>query len=182
MKYLLPCSACGKSIPVEVSQAGHRIHCTCGQALDVPTMRAIRQLPAERSDKPPLRRERTSSWSLLQRLLFVCGLTIATAGLVTAGFFLFARTRVDTSETAWDNIDQSHRAIESLNISDAWDLWMEVRDETIGPYNPPGFIIRRYYSAEWFRISMGGVIALIVGLVFMLSAFVLKPPRSRARN
>ena len=49
-KYLLPCD-CGKSVSIGASQAGQTVSCMCGQALDVPAMREIRQLePDEQSE------------------------------------------------------------------------------------------------------------------------------------
>ncbi|HEX4414510.1 MAG TPA: hypothetical protein VH107_12840 [Lacipirellulaceae bacterium] len=43
-EYLLPC-VCGKSVPVDVRQAGARVTCSCGTTLEVPTLRQIRHLP-----------------------------------------------------------------------------------------------------------------------------------------
>lgn len=42
-KYLLPCS-CGKSVPVETSQAGSDVVCQCGETLKVPSMLKIKKL------------------------------------------------------------------------------------------------------------------------------------------
>lgn len=41
--YLLPC-VCGKSVQVDVRQAGGEVQCTCGTRLDVPTLRELRHL------------------------------------------------------------------------------------------------------------------------------------------
>jgi hypothetical protein len=42
--YLLDCQ-CGQRLPVEIGQAGGRITCSCGKAVDVPTLRNLRHLP-----------------------------------------------------------------------------------------------------------------------------------------
>ena len=42
--YLLTCD-CGKTVPVEIGQAGGRVACSCGTQLDVPTLRQLRHLP-----------------------------------------------------------------------------------------------------------------------------------------
>ena len=48
--YLLPCS-CGNSVPVESHQAGGSVNCTCGQSLNVPSLRDLRELPTKASGK-----------------------------------------------------------------------------------------------------------------------------------
>ncbi len=45
-KYLLPCS-CGKTVPVETSQAGGEVRCDCGQVLKIPSLSNIKKLPLE---------------------------------------------------------------------------------------------------------------------------------------
>lgn len=44
--HLLTCS-CGKTVPVEIGQAGGRVTCSCGAQLDVPPLRQLRHLPRE---------------------------------------------------------------------------------------------------------------------------------------
>jgi hypothetical protein len=39
-------------MPVEVGQAGGQVVCACGTALDVPTLRQLRQLPLEQTQQP----------------------------------------------------------------------------------------------------------------------------------
>jgi hypothetical protein len=45
-RYLLSCQ-CGNQLSVEVGQAGERVTCRCGKALDVPPLRKLRHLPPE---------------------------------------------------------------------------------------------------------------------------------------
>lgn len=42
--YLLNCY-CGKTVPVELGQAGGQVGCSCGAQLDVPPLRKLRHLP-----------------------------------------------------------------------------------------------------------------------------------------
>jgi hypothetical protein len=182
MKYLLPCS-CGKSVAIEVSQAGQSVRCTCGNMVDVPTMRLIRQLPPAAASAAK-KRLRDRSWSLTQRLLFSGGLAILVGGLLTAGVFQMGRSGLKTTETTWDNLERAHQDIDSMTITQTWDLWTMARNDTIGPYNPPPFILHRLWSATWLRAVVGGMAAAVVGLVLMVSAFVIRPrakPRGRPK-
>ncbi|MGL6195868.1 MAG: hypothetical protein ACRC2T_13715 [Thermoguttaceae bacterium] len=43
-KYLLPCT-CGESVPIETTQAGQTVTCSCGLQLQVPTLLKIKKLP-----------------------------------------------------------------------------------------------------------------------------------------
>jgi hypothetical protein len=177
MKYLLPCS-CGKSVAVEVSLAGQTVRCACGNVLEVPAMRLIRQLPmadAATSNRPP----RDLSWSLPQGLLFAVGLALMVGGLATAAYFQLGRARLDTDEKPWDNIAQAHRTIDQMNIDQTWELWKIVRTERIGPYVPPAFVMYRYVSAYWLKNVISGMVVAVVGLVVMLSAFFA---RSKAKS
>lgn len=174
MKYLLPCS-CGKSVAVEVSQAGDRVPCDCGNVLNVPAMRLIRQLPAAPVTAPQKERLRDRSWSLMRRLLFAAGLVLVVGGLGTAAYFQFWRTRLITAESRWDNFEAELQNIDQMNIEQAWDLWMVIRTEAIGPYDPPGFVRGRYYFAYWFKIVIGALSAAVVGGFLMACAAVVGP-------
>jgi hypothetical protein len=173
MKYLLPCS-CGQTVPIEVSQAGSRVQCACGTALEVPAMRLIRQLPeASATAAPPTARRQ--SWSLTRRLFFALGLVIAVGGLGTAGFFQFVRTGLNTEEQQWDDVATVHRDIDQMDVNKTWELWKIVRAESIGPYRPPQFILLQFFSAAWLKAVIGGLTALTVGAAIVLSTILVKP-------
>jgi hypothetical protein len=48
-RYALSCS-CGQQISVGPAQAGDRVTCLCGKQLDVPTLRAMQELPPAETD------------------------------------------------------------------------------------------------------------------------------------
>jgi hypothetical protein len=180
MKYLLPCS-CGKSVAIETSQAGERVRCACGNMLDAPTMRLIRELPpavAETSRKSA--RDRT--WSLSQRLLFSGGLATLVTGLILAGIFQVGRSGLKTEEAPWDNLERAYQDIDQMTILQTWDLWQMARTDAIGPYNPPQFIWHRLWSATWLRTAVISLVVAAVGFVMMSSAFVIRPKARRPKR
>src|SRR5262249_12676509 len=69
--YLLPC-VCGKTVPVDVGQAGGQVVCTCGTRLDVPTLRQLRHLSQAPTEEP----ERGSAWGQRQGII-AAGLILA---------------------------------------------------------------------------------------------------------
>ena len=100
-------------------------------------------------------------------------------GLVTAAYFQLGRASLDTEEKPWDNIEQAHRDIDQMTIDQTWELWKRVRDEPIGPYVPPTFVVYRYVSAYWLKTVISSLVVAVVGLVAMLSAFFA---RSKAKS
>jgi hypothetical protein len=82
-KYLLPCS-CGNKTPVDVSQAGTRVRCTCGADLEVPTLRGLKRLAQavpEAAGKVAVGAE--SPWGARQRVAFI-GALLFVIGVATA--------------------------------------------------------------------------------------------------
>jgi hypothetical protein len=63
-EYLLPCT-CGKSVPVDVGQAGGQVVCTCGASLDVPTLRQLRHLQRA----PVVEVHQVSGWGQRQGII-----------------------------------------------------------------------------------------------------------------
>ena len=87
MKYLVPCPACGNKNPVELAQAGQAVVCTCGKSVDVPSIRALRQLEAVDDNVRPPR-----AWSKRQGLLFLGGTIAVIAGIAAAALFVLRPT------------------------------------------------------------------------------------------
>ena len=74
-EYLLPCH-CGQKLLVGPAQAGQSLPCSFGAMLDVPTLRALRQLEPSHPATP-----RNGSWGTREKLFFA-GLMILLLALV----------------------------------------------------------------------------------------------------
>ena len=72
-RYLLTCT-CGRTLPVEIGQAGGKLACACGATLDVPPLRNLRHLPVEPSREPP---RAASNWGARQRIITLASLFVA---------------------------------------------------------------------------------------------------------
>jgi hypothetical protein len=177
MRYLLPCS-CGQSVSVEFSQAGGQVRCACGKVLDVPSMRAIRQLePAAASPGRPARARR--SWSPIQGVLFAVGLLLMAGGLGHAGYLQIGRLGLPTQETDWDNLEVVMETMDSLTIDQTWEVWNIMRDAPIGPYSPPDFIMFRRVSAIWLRRIWISLAVAAGGFMLAACALVIGPRAKR---
>ena len=90
-KYLLPCS-CGRKLPVDLAQTGHRVRCACGVELEVPTLLGLRRLPqAEVCDQAQGAPGRP--WGASQRLV-LGGTVLILLGLILATWFFVTRPRI----------------------------------------------------------------------------------------
>ena len=115
-RYLLPCS-CGKSIAVSVSQAGDKVHCECGQELEVPTLRQLRELAPEQTDSTE-----SASWGFRQGVITL-GLILASLMAATSGWFYATQP---TPLQPFDASAWTEKVEEDLAVVDsplAWSLW-----------------------------------------------------------
>lgn len=178
-KYLLPCS-CGESILIELSQAGERIRCQCGNELEVPTMRHIRQLQRA-ADTGPVAKPR-KSWPMMYGLLFAVGLATTVAGLAVAGYYQWGRSQLQTEETQWDDVEAAARAIDKLPADVAFDEWRKLRDFGLGAQTPPEFVIHRHVSGIWLKIVWIGLGVAGIGLLIIAIAVALPRPKTRRQH
>jgi hypothetical protein len=144
-------------------------------------MRDLRNLPPapEQTGRP---RAQASSWTLAQRLLFAAGLAIAVYGLARAAYFEFGRANLDTREVAdWDaNLDTDLALLENMNLEEAWDLWLAVRDSDIGPFSPPQYVQARMLADFLKSVVFVSAVIGLFGLSLMGIAVIL--PRITGRG
>lgn len=120
--YLLTCQ-CGKQVPVEVGQAGERVTCSCGNELEVPTLRKLRHLPLAQpaaTTKPTA----ANKWNPKK-------------GFIAAALILAALLAAGAAWNRWkepfvpqfDSVGRTKAVREGLaqmKPVEAWTLWVEV--------------------------------------------------------
>ena len=172
-QYLLPCS-CGQAVRVNIHQAGETIVCQCGKTLQVPSMRKLRELkpaPPEESVGKAARH-----WSKREGIIFAAGLLVVFVGLGIAGYFQLGRLTLNTEESRYDNLDESLRRIDDMNVAELWDTWIGVRRLGMGPYSPPQFIVNRHVSGRWLTIIWGGLGLALIGMLICAVAVMMRKP------
>jgi hypothetical protein len=167
MKYLLPCEQCGEKQPIDASQAGEQLICTCGARLEVPSLRVIRGLETV-GDTAAARR---SGWNPLRGMLFALGLLIAAVSLGFAGVAAIAWLRTEVPEPPAENLEMALTMIDGLDASGSWDAWVDLRDNGLGPYRPPVSYLVLEAKNRMLRIVLAGLIAFAVGIVTAAAAF-----------
>jgi hypothetical protein len=167
--YLLTCD-CGKTVPVEVGQAGERVACECGAQLEVPTLRKLRHLPVARSELAPSR----GAWSASKGLV--------AAGLIVAGLLAIAAAWSWLTEPAVPKFDPDAqlRAVDmelaEITPSNAWLRWVTYYQ----PLARLGFsdlqypytaVIERQIAQRRFLQTMLLVIAGVCAAVALIALF-----------
>lgn len=120
-RYLLTCS-CGQATPVGPAQAGGTLQCSCGQTLNIPTLRGLRELPlADEANTA------TSDWSDLRGALFVGGVLIVLLGASLGGYFTYAASKIDTVDESTKLEARSIAAIDKLGVDEIYSIWKDVK-------------------------------------------------------
>mgnify|MGYP001826873688 CR=1 FL=1 len=172
-KYLLPCS-CGKSIHVDINQAGDTAPCECGKLLEVPSMRELRELQPVPDDKAF--QNKGKQWTKRESVVFAFGLVIIIIGLGIAGYFQIGRLGLDTTEVRYDNLEESLQKIDDMNVAEQWDTWLGVKKIGMGPHSTPQVVVNRYVASKWLLIIWGGIGLACKGMFFCAVAFAIRRP------
>lgn len=178
-KYRLPCT-CGQSVVVETTQAGETVSCQCGRTLEVPTLRALRQLEPAVEDGPA--RPTRDTWSIRQGILFGIGLVVLLAGAITAGLSYYQRSQVDTFMPSEEIIDQWVREVDQWPAERLWAFWVEVRDDKLPPVLSP-HMQRVSHARQLMRFTWSGIAVSVLGLIVVVSALLIgsRPKAGRSR-
>jgi len=100
MKYLLPCQSCNSRLPVETGQAGQTIRCSCGNIVEVPSIRGLRALEQVADERPA-----AATWTKRKGLLFL-GAAMSIGALAAAAAVLALRPTVNDDGGFMINVNE----------------------------------------------------------------------------
>jgi hypothetical protein len=200
MTYLLPCTGCQQSIPVEIAQAGETVRCDCGADVPVPTLGKLRRLPTVDSVVPGGQKiiAGSTSWNKSRgrffedkttafysepikrgRYIFALGFLVAAISAGTAVFYYASAARIELGDAHGDQLEMGEQLIDALTAEGAYEAWKMLRIQGIGEKTKPDYMIqeekREGYQAK-FRMALY-VFALGL-LVMAVGIFVIKPRSS----
>lgn len=178
MKYRLPCQRCGRALLIDVSQAGQQVGCDCGEALEVPSLRAIRALEPAAEVQATSRRR---SWDRGRGLLFAAGVVLAVLGSLIAGAAAtgWLASSPPLSPTPQD-IEAAVAVVDGLTAPQAWDLWSEMRSQGLGQYMEPPQSVYQAYLRHVRLVFLVGAVLLAAGIGAAATSLVL-PGRAGKR-
>ena len=160
-KYLLPCT-CGVETIIDQRQAGELVTCTCGRALEVPTLRGLANLEAAESPA-----EQRSTWGPKQGLAFI-GILLTVAALGFAAYAYVTRPKPDLSYV--------RRAMDISTPASSLAAWEVVRRGVdVGPTPMSVNFDRRLASSwRWIYVSLGSA---ALGVLIVVSSLLVETPR-----
>ncbi len=169
-RYLLTC-ACGRAISVASSQAGSTISCPdCGAAVDIPTIRGLRDLPIDEkpADRETVSTSSKSSWSLLLGLTAgICFLSLLIS-LGIGSYLGLQRIANPTPFTLEDELAYGDDMINSYQPSDLWDIWTFYRVEGLTIKKPSVYFeTKRLLEVRdrWIWVSFITSAVALVGFI-----------------
>ncbi len=174
MRYLLPCS-CGRKIPVSSTQAGETLTCECGQTLDAPKLRELRQLETAPDAEPAPRR---LAWSQTQGLLFMFGGLILVLVAVVVALALLQRSQLVTEQPQIipERMDEYLAEIDRNSPAENYEIWKtEVLEQGLTRPQDPDFVYHRRLAQVIDRVLIGAGVAAAIGVALIIAAFVVRP-------
>jgi hypothetical protein len=161
-KYLLPC-ACGNQIPVEPTDAGLNVTCSCGATIKVPNTRSIFALPRLTTGMADEADESAARWGLRYQL-FTAGLVCVLCSGLALGYLLYTKP-VNPVES------MAKYEVERMPINVLIGLWQQYQDgfEPLDTQMVQQFEDARDENQRltWVASSVmgGGALLLLLGLL-----------------
>jgi len=171
--YLLPCS-CGKKIPVDAGQAGARISCECGQQLNVPTFRSLKNLEQAAPVAVMNAAAAGSSWSTTRGIFFSLGMLATVVAALVIAYNLFFWLSLLGEGDAWKDahLQEMQAGVDYLSPADAVAEFQAMADKGLTVDGiPPWSSINnvRDSSRSWVT---AGLIALAMGVVLLFASLL----------
>lgn len=181
-RYLLPCT-CGKTTPVEVSQAGETLTCACGNALKVPTLRGLKELPlADEEPRAGRPAEKAVDWSAARGALFSLSLLVFVVASLTAAINFYAWRRIDIAglrERLVQFDDEQFAGLDNAPPLAVLEYW--THEASVGLAEGMDPTIRQIMADSDFHLywsKAAGITAAIAGAIALLSLLARKPARA----
>jgi hypothetical protein len=175
-KYLVECS-CGTKLPVEIGQAGGRITCTCGNLVDVPTLRKLRHLEMETTvEERPV-----STWSARKGVITACLILVGALTIINTWSW-YTQPEMPVFDPVAYQRDVIGQRLKTLTPTQSWQLWIEYYK----PMAQRGFsnlefanraLIERIIAE---RQSFRRTLWIVVGIALFVAVAALLWPKSQA--
>lgn len=171
-KFLLPCE-CGRSVAVEISQAGQHVACACGKKLAVPSLRSIRKL-APAAEQSGQGSARGAAWNPVKGILFAIGALLVIGGLGTAGYSFLIYQRADAFQPSAEAHVESLALIDSLSPLETFEAWHHITEHGLEPAGSSPFAQAQEVAAEKRWLVKFGLSIALAGLVCALAPTIFR--------
>jgi hypothetical protein len=115
------------------------------------------------------------TWSRRQGILFATGLPIMIIALALATYFLFLRSKIDTSRPEDQTRARDEAKIDAMSSEEVWTSWQSIRDAQLQRFEAPEYIQNRDEARKFLILAIASVGVAGLGLGAMVAAFFVKP-------
>jgi hypothetical protein len=174
--YLLSCS-CGKSVSVALRQAGETVQCECGETLNVPSLRGLRQLPVE-----TIEAEAQASWGARKGFMTFSLAMVIVSGAAGGALWLASDSVAPMSEQEYR--EEYRQMLETATPAETYYYWTRGIRDPLLYYNEESDYAKQAAEAKVLRqIAYSGWIVsalFAIGMIiaFFLPAVATRPSRS----
>ena len=162
--YLLPCD-CGNSVPIGVSQAGQQVTCTCGRKLDVPSLRAIRQLPPAVDKAGDKKLSQAATWNPIKGTLFAVGTLLIIGGMSVGAYSFYVYSELAPLRPSTAAYDESIEAIDAMTAAELFEAWNAIKVHGLEEGGVSPFVIARTIAQEKLRWVYVSLLVMGIGLL-----------------
>ena len=170
-KYQLPCS-CGRSIPVELNQAGRQVTCVCGKSMEVPSMRELRKLPT--SEEPDARSSQRPSWNLTAGSFFAVGLLVAVVSALVAGAMQFRAMQFSSFKPAEENLTEWIQELDKAGPEQLFTEWNESLEFGLGDHHHSPFVMAQHNADFYTGARNAALLVMLGGILSAASSGLLR--------
>jgi hypothetical protein len=171
-QYLLPCE-CGKTTPIDTSQAGSSVACVCGKQLEVPSLRVIRELtPSDQTTDAD-----KYLWNPIAGLTFAIGVIIALVGGGVAVYSSFYASQMKEYKSPPKEVVDAWIAevdIDNAPPEELLTMWNTAKRMGLGEHRKSTLILAHEAIERSERYRNIGLIVVACGLAFAGSSFFLR--------
>ena len=170
--YLLPCN-CGQKVRVGKAQAGQAVLCGCGQQLNVPTLRGLRELEVAPAEATVAKAARPA-WSPARGAAFSGGLAVAAVALIflLLNLYYYAGAVYYSDDHSDDVIQAATGELDNFQAVQLLDEWNSVVAEGLGHRHTPLWIVAQESAKVYlWRTNASAIIGVIAALVAIGAAF-----------
>lgn len=119
-QYLLRCPSCDQDITIGLPQAGSLVMCPCGQKVEVPTLRALRQLPKA----APTKGEARPVWGFRHGLIALA-MILATLCAIPGVYWRVAQSTTEPYSLE-AQLNHVMERLDKASPSQTWEYWHTV--------------------------------------------------------
>lgn len=137
-------------------------------------IRALEPAAAANAEEASVRRA-PAAWSPLQGGLFAVGILLVLAGLASAGWYGSEIRRINIPAPTEQDFIRDAGQIDNMPVDEVYEGYLKVRELGLGTPQLPLYAIAQKVEATYLRYVIAGAVAAGVGLVMVVSAFVIRP-------